>query len=139
MTVLPGKDTELYKFYRGIDLTRGVDISSEDAPISPVYDTTENEVDELAARLWDTRRDPTVTQALHESRLEFEWAFFQRHDRLKFLVTIGRLIQRFKQDKVVWGVGRGSSCASYLLFLMEVHDINPIKFDIDFREFSKEK
>lgn len=48
------------------------------------------------------------------------------------------LIDRFKQDNVVWGVGRGSSCACYVLYLLGVHDVDSIEYDIPFSEFSKE-
>ena len=36
---------------------------------------------------------------------------------------------------VLWGVGRGSSVASYALFLIGVHKIDSVKYDLDWREF----
>jgi DNA polymerase III alpha subunit len=40
-----------------------------------------------------------------------------------------------KENKVVYGVGRGSSCASYLLFLIGVHSVDPLKYNIPMEEF----
>jgi DNA polymerase III alpha subunit len=42
-----------------------------------------------------------------------------------------------KENKIVWGVGRGSSVASYVLYLIGVHRIDSIKYDLDIREFLK--
>jgi len=83
-------------------------------------------------------RDDTSREA-HMDRLERELGYFIDNHFEHVLCSVHKLIERFKQDNVVWGVGRGSSCASYVLFVLEVHDVNPIKYDIDFREFSKEE
>ena len=48
---------------------------------------------------------------------------------LHFLVTFMR------DNKIVWGVGRGSSVASYVLFLLGVHKVNSIQYDLDWQEF----
>jgi hypothetical protein len=42
-----------------------------------------------------------------------------------------------RENKIVWGVGRGSSVASYVLFLIGVHKINSIKYNLDINEFLK--
>ena len=48
---------------------------------------------------------------------------------LLFLVTFMR------DNKIVWGVGRGSSVASYVLFLLGVHKVDSIQYDLDWQEF----
>jgi len=35
----------------------------------------------------------------------------------------------------MWGVGRGSSVSSYILYLIGVHKIDSIKYDLDYKEF----
>ena len=37
----------------------------------------------------------------------------------------------------IWGVGRGSSVSSYVLFLIGINRIDPLKFDLDVSEFLK--
>lgn len=51
---------------------------------------------------------------------------------LKFLVDTLRV------NKIVWGVGRGSSVASYVLFLLGVHKIDSLFYDLPITEFLKE-
>lgn len=45
------------------------------------------------------------------------------------------IIDIFKQKEIVWGVGRGSSCASYILYLLGLHCVDPIKYNISMNEF----
>lgn len=51
---------------------------------------------------------------------------------LKFLIF---LVSFMREHKIVWGVGRGSSVASYILFLIGIHKIDSIQYDLDWREF----
>jgi len=40
-----------------------------------------------------------------------------------------------RENGIVWGVGRGASVASYVLYLIGVHRINSIQYGLDWREF----
>jgi DNA polymerase III alpha subunit len=42
-----------------------------------------------------------------------------------------------KERNIVWGVGRGSSVASYVLFLIGTHKVDSVKYELDFNEFLK--
>ena len=53
----------------------------------------------------------------------------------EFVKTVIFIVDTFKEAGIVWGVGRGSSCASYILFLLGLHLVDPIKFDISMDEF----
>jgi DNA polymerase III alpha subunit len=39
------------------------------------------------------------------------------------------------ENHVIWGVGRGSSVASYVLYLLGVHRIDSMFYDLDVSEF----
>ena len=45
------------------------------------------------------------------------------------------LVDYMRENNIVWGVGRGSSVASYVLYLIGVHRIDSIKYDLDWQEF----
>ena len=98
---------------------------------------TEDFSDELLNYIHSSKRFSHLDERGLE-RIEYEYSFFEKTNNIKFLYDIMNLIKKFKEDGVVWGVGRGSSVASLLLYVMEVHDINPLKYDIDFSEMSKE-
>ena len=57
---------------------------------------------------------------------------------LPLLQYLKYLVDTMRQNNVVWGVGRGSSTASFVLFKIGVHRINSLKYDLPLEEFFKE-
>lgn len=49
--------------------------------------------------------------------------------------TLIYVVDTLRQSKTVWGVGRGSSCASLILFLIGLHSVDPVKHKIPMTEF----
>lgn len=45
------------------------------------------------------------------------------------------LVDTMRKHNIVWGVGRGSSVSSYVLFLIGVHKIDAIYYDLAIEEF----
>ena len=54
-----------------------------------------------------------------------------------FIIITFYLVDTFSENDVVWGVGRGSSVASYCLYLIGLHKIDSIKYELDIKEFLK--
>lgn len=134
---LPGADAEKLAWLKNVQMEM---VPSDDANPIPNLHLSQDEITSLLSlieHLKATPRDATPTD-LHLERIDRELDYFERINGFKLLLSLQQLIDKFIADDVVWGVGRGSSCASYLLYLMKVHDINPIKYDISFSEFSKE-
>jgi DNA polymerase III alpha subunit len=69
------------------------------------------------------------------TRVAQELGEFKRRGLDDLLRTIIYVLHRFKETNQVWGVGRGSSCASFILFLLGLHVVDPIKFDVPLEEF----
>jgi DNA polymerase III alpha subunit len=42
-----------------------------------------------------------------------------------------------RDNNIVWGVGRGSSIASFVLYLIGIHRINSLYYDLSINEFLK--
>ena len=68
-------------------------------------------------------------------RLIEELEEFRKRDMLDLLRVLKYTVDTLKINSIVWGVGRGSSVASYVLFLLGVHKINSIQYNLDWREF----
>lgn len=64
-----------------------------------------------------------------------ELLLFQKHNMLDLLVYLKYLIDTMRENNIVWGVGRGSSVASFVLFLIGVHKINSLYYDLPISEF----
>ena len=70
-----------------------------------------------------------------QDRIWEELDAFKERDMLDLLRYMIYLVDFMRENNIVWGVGRGSSVASYVLYLIGVHKINSIQFDLDWREF----
>jgi len=91
-------------------------------------------------RIWEAlAASDTPNEELHDRivRIKKEIAAFERLNLLDFLRTLCFIVDSLKNKGILWGVGRGSSVASYCLFLLEIHDVDSFKFDLDFEEFVK--
>ena len=70
-----------------------------------------------------------------KKRVEQEYLLFEKKKFIKVLQFLIYFIDTLRANNVVWGVGRGSSVASFCLFLIGVHKINPLQYDLNITEF----
>ena len=68
-------------------------------------------------------------------RVQTEYDLFEKKKFIKVLQFLIYFVDTLRANNVVWGVGRGSSVASFCLFLIGVHKINPMLYNLDHREF----
>jgi DNA polymerase III alpha subunit len=71
----------------------------------------------------------------NHTRVEEELAAYKARNMLDLLRWLKYFVDTCSKENVVWGIGRGSSVASYVLFLMGVHNIDSIKYNLDWQEF----
>lgn len=62
---------------------------------------------------------------------------YQARDMFRMLQYLKYLVDTMRKHNVVWGVGRGSSVASYVLFLIGIHKIDSLYYDLPIDEFLK--
>lgn len=72
-----------------------------------------------------------------KARVIDELAEFNRRGMRMVLRCMIYLVDLMKENNIVWGVGRGSSVASYVLYLIGVHRVDSLKYDLDFKEFMR--
>jgi len=70
-------------------------------------------------------------------RVKLELTEFKARDMIIVLCWMKYFVDTLRENNMVWGVGRGSSVASYVLFLLDVHRIDSIEYDLDIKEFLK--
>ena len=68
-------------------------------------------------------------------RVLIEYSLFEQKKFVKVLQFLIYFVDTLRANNIVWGVGRGSSVASFCLFLIGVHKINPLLYNLDYREF----
>jgi DNA polymerase III alpha subunit len=69
------------------------------------------------------------------TRVGEELVLFHQHNMIEVLKYLKYLVDTMRSNNVVWGVGRGSAVASYCLYLLGVHKINSLKYNLDIAEF----
>ena len=70
-------------------------------------------------------------------RVNEELAEFQKRGMFPVLKFLVYMVDICEKNDVVLGVGRGSSVASYVLYLIGIHHIDSIKYNLDIKEFLK--
>lgn len=78
-----------------------------------------------------------VQTSQERERVEHELALFEARNLYPVLQLMIYIVDTMRKHNVVWGVGRGSSVASYCLYLLGVHKVDSIKYNLDIREFLK--
>jgi hypothetical protein len=66
-----------------------------------------------------------------------ELIMFQERNMFNLLKYLKYLVDTLRKNNIVWGVGRGSSVASFVLFLIGIHKINSLYYDLSIDEFLK--
>ena len=64
-----------------------------------------------------------------------ELMLYQERDLFNLLRYLKYLVDLMTEHKLIWGVGRGSSVASYVLYKLGVHRIDSLHYDLDHSEF----
>jgi DNA polymerase III alpha subunit len=68
-------------------------------------------------------------------RCGHELLLYQERDLFNLLRFLKYLVDTMSEHRVIWGVGRGSSVASYVLYKLGVHRINSMFYELDVEEF----
>jgi DNA polymerase III alpha subunit len=68
-------------------------------------------------------------------RCGHELLLYQERDLFNLLRFLKYLVDVMNNNQVIWGVGRGSSVASYVLYKLGVHRINSMFYELDVEEF----
>ena len=64
-----------------------------------------------------------------------ELLLYQERNLFSLLRYMVYMVDVMTEHKIIWGVGRGSSVASYVLYKLKVHRINSMYYKLDIEEF----
>lgn len=64
-----------------------------------------------------------------------ELLLYQERNLFDLLRYLKYLVDTMKTNEIIWGVGRGSSVASFVLYKLGVHKINSMYYNLDVKEF----
>lgn len=86
------------------------------------------------ARLPGLAYDATLTEAAI-TRVALELEEYRARGLFDLLRVIVYVLDRLRETNQLYGVGRGSSCASYVLFLLGLHAVDAVRHAVPLEEF----
>ena len=147
----PTLDISLFQVEDSIEYNRSVAELHAELDLLDSYHNISQTVEEFDSILQRNRRMPKEYKELdiaayvlglckeeHElQRVGEELILYQERDLFDLLRYLKYLIDTLRKNNIVWGVGRGSSVASYVLFLIGVHKIDSLYYNLNIDEFLK--
>jgi DNA polymerase III alpha subunit len=147
----PALDISLFQVEDSIEYNRSVAELHAELDLLDSYHNISQTVEEFDRVLQRNWRMPQEYKELdiaayvlglckeeHElQRVGEELILYQERDLFDLLRYLKYLIDTLRKNNIVWGVGRGSSVASYVLFLIGVHKIDSLYYNLNIDEFLK--
>jgi len=147
----PDLDISLFQVEDSIEYNRSVAELHAELDLLDSYHNISQTVEEFDSILQKNWRMPQEYKQLdiaeyilglckeeHElQRVGQELLLYQERNLFDLLRYLKYLVDTLRKNNVVWGVGRGSSVASYVLFLLGVHKIDSLYYNLDIDEFLK--
>jgi DNA polymerase III alpha subunit len=75
--------------------------------------------------------------SLQRQRVTTEYSMYKERNLIPVLQFLIYLVDVAKENNIVLGVGRGSSVASYILYLLGIHKVDSLAYNLDIKEFLK--
>lgn len=72
-----------------------------------------------------------------DERIAIELTMFNERNLYPLLRHIIFLVDFFRKNDILWGVGRGSSVNSYVLYLIGLHKVDSMRYQLDINDFLK--
>jgi DNA polymerase III alpha subunit len=147
----PTLDISLFQVEDSIEYNRSVANLHAELDLLDSYHSISQTVEEFDSILQRNWRMPKEYKELdiaayvlglckeeHElQRVGEELILYQERSLFDLLRYLKYLIDTLRKNNIVWGVGRGSSVASYVLFLIGVHKIDSLYYNLNIDEFLK--
>jgi DNA polymerase III alpha subunit len=68
-------------------------------------------------------------------RVKTELELFNQYNIENLIKTAIYIVDKFEENDIVWGTGRGSSCACYSLYLIGLHEVDSVEYHLELSEF----
>ena len=147
----PSLDISLFQVEDSLEYNRSVADLHAELDLLDSYHSISQTVEEFDGVLQRNWRMPKEYKELdiaayvlglckeeHElQRVGEELILYQERNLFDLLRYLKYLIDTLRKNNIVWGVGRGSSVASYVLFLIGVHKIDSLYYNLNIDEFLK--
>lgn len=143
LNVINDEDISLYNQYKNLLLKHDVillDPPDETLSIDEFYSKASDEwlfpleYQQIDVYKWLVDKCKTQTEI---DRVNEEYALYKERNLIMLLRLFIFLVDYMRKNKFIWGVGRGSSVSSYILYLIGVHRVDSLKYQFDIKDYLK--
>jgi len=131
-------------FYKGLkssieisEKIENIDLTPKNRVCLPEFCTNPHEeFDKLILSGWQKKLTPVQQCSnIYQDRLKTEREVIGKLKMESYMLVCADIIKRAREMKIPVGPGRGSVCGSLVAFLMDITQIDPIRFNIIFERF----
>ncbi len=101
----------------------------------PENKTADEYLKELCEQGMETRKTQITNQDEARKRLNYELSVIKQTNFAHFFLIVQDFVKWAKENRIVVGPGRGSDAGSLVCYLINITDINPIKYGLIFQRF----
>ena len=83
---------------------------------------------------WLLKKCQTAEQI---QRVEKEYTMYEQRGLVMLLRLFIFLVDYMRSNKYIWGVGRGSSVSSYVLYLIGIHRVDSMRYGFEIEDYLK--
>jgi len=139
VTAQVSEDVELYN---QVDKFLDTNYGSTDTADGEIYQDVNWFAHWLTPEPWTSLDVETVIMSKcktdqERERVNTELELFRERNMLPVLQHLMYLVDHWREKNILWGVGRGSSVSSFVLFLIGINRINPLEYELTIDEFLK--
>lgn len=132
---IPIEDVKLFnKFSKELDLNELTSDTNYSKDFNIPQHYKDLDVDEYVYNLIP---DGGIDSESCKARVEMELDLYKARNLYPVLQLVIYIVDTLRKHNLVWGVGRGSSVASYVLYLLGVHRVDSHKYILNIKEFLK--
>jgi len=143
LNVIFDEDIELFKKYQSELLTEEVvflNAPDETLSFDKFHEKCSREwvfpeiYQKLDIKTWLLNKCKTEQE---RARVNEEYILYEERDLIMLLRMFVYLIDYMRKNEFLWGIGRGSSVSSYILYLIGVHRVNSILYNLPISDYLK--
>ena len=79
--------------------------------------------------------DKSDTKKLYIDRIKYELNILQELDFVEYILLVWKVVVYCRENDIPLGLGRGSAAGSMVLYLLQITQIDPVKYDLFFERF----
>jgi DNA polymerase III alpha subunit len=143
LNVVSDEEIELFQKYQSTLLSETIvflDAPEENLTFDEFHEKCSDEwifpaiYQQIDVKKWLLLKCTTDTEI---NRVEKEYKLYEERDLIMILRLFIFLVDYLRKNNFIWGVGRGSSVSSYILYLIGIHRVNSLLYNLSIEDYLK--